>query len=1120
MPKTWLFLFAIFLPAVCLAGSATTPSGDVIMWPDQVWTLPFLPYSIPIQIVPSPTGGSDVAAISVSGAGAMSPSGFISLSGGTNNVTVKGTGLAIGTTMAGFSVITGITGGADNPPVTFNVAVNSTPPTDDKTAANQAGEPVSTATGELYKAFSSDFSLGGPLNLEFRRYYASLLTANRPPTNMGTNWTHNFDWLLIVNGSQAQLFRFGGRSIQFAKATSGWQLVNAEQYGYQLINNASGFQFLDPRTNLIYGFNGTGGSLALSSVQDRNGNTLTLTQMTGATVIADGLGRTLTLTLDPTSKNIVKVTDQTGRAISFGYTSGNLTQMTDANGNVTTFGYSGGGGLMSSETRPAGNTPLTQTFDSSSRVATQVDSRGNSLTFNYSNNTTAYSDPLGATSTDTFRNLTDALSYADPDNQTISIAYDGNDRRTSVTDRLGNKSTLTYDPVTGYLTSETTPSGNKTSYTYTPQPSGGFTFYKMSQVQYPDGTSTSFSYDANGNATSITDQAGKIWKFTYNSHGQIASVADPTGRICKYAYNPDATVASVTDAAGNVTAYSYDMQKRVSQIKFADSSTRAFSYDNLDNVLKTTDERGNSLAFVFDANGRPQSVTDPSGGTRTMTYNNDDQLSKQTDRTGQTASMSYDKNGLISSVTSPAGETHTFTYDSHHRTTSVVDSAGHGISFGYNKEDGLTSLGDGLSRKTSFTLDGLGFPSQITTPLNESYTLTRNPFGVLTGVTDPTGMSTKVTYDARGLLASMSAGSLTASYTYDDSGLIAGATDPNGNGWIIGRDSGGRFGSLTDPLQRATKYTYDQRNRFATQQTPLGTVNFTFDAAGNLVRRQYSDGTDLQYTFDKNDRLTAAPGLALGYDAESQITASNGIQIVRDADGRIASITLAPNKTVKYAYSPVGLLATITDWAGGTTTFTYDAANQLTAVTRPNKLGTQYAYDADGRLTGITEDAGATITLQRDAAGRIVSETRSQIPAPAPGVSSQTFDAANQVSAFTYDAMGRLTADGVRTYAWDMASRLTSYSGADGTGMATYDAMGMRTSATSNAGTLNYVSGTTEPTFLRLPLYGMRARIRLIMSACPVAPFSTPSMLPAGPEVSITSTQSVPLRCSPTMPGR
>jgi RHS repeat-associated protein len=59
--------------------------------------------------------------------------------------------------------------------------------------------------------------------------------------------------------------------------------------------------------------------------------------------------------------------------------------------------------------------------------------------------------------------------------------------------------------------------------------------------------------------------------------------------------------------------------------------------------------------------------------------------------------------------------------------------------------------------------------------------------------------------------------------------------------------------------------------------------------------------------------------------------------------------------------------------------------------------------------------------------------------------------------------MGRLTSDTLRSYSWDMASRLTSYSGADGSMTATYDGLGQRISAAQSSGNLNFVWNYATP---------------------------------------------------------
>jgi RHS repeat-associated protein len=82
---------------------------------------------------------------------------------------------------------------------------------------------------------------------------------------------------------------------------------------------------------------------------------------------------------------------------------------------------------------------------------------------------------------------------------------------------------------------------------------------------------------------------------------------------------------------------------------------------------------------------------------------------------------------------------------------------------------------------------------------------------------------------------------------------------------------------------------------------------------------------------------------------------------------------------------------------------------------------------------------------------------------------SHSYNDADQIAGFNYDALGRLTNDGARTYVWDLASRLTSYSDSQTTASFTYDAFGNRLSravrtAGSEAATLrsyiwNYALG-------------------------------------------------------------
>ncbi len=285
---------------------------------------------------------------------------------------------------------------------TFNVSVTdaTTPAVTVATIFNGGvkTDPVSTVTGELFgHDGTADLTVNGPLPLTFRRFYASFLSVNKVSSPLGTNWMSNYDVSLVVSAPDATVTLFRGKTVTFRQASGAWQLSSVEQRPFQLIAAGSGYQFLDPRSNLIYGFSAAG---ALTSIHDRNGNTLTVSQgANGPTQVADGLGRTLAFTY--TGANLTKVQDQAGRTVSYEYTNGALSASTDANGNRSTISYTSSGeinGLMTTLTRPAGNRPLSQAFDSQGRVSTQTPAVGASMTFTYnsgSNGATA-AEPGGA----------------------------------------------------------------------------------------------------------------------------------------------------------------------------------------------------------------------------------------------------------------------------------------------------------------------------------------------------------------------------------------------------------------------------------------------------------------------------------------------------------------------------------------------------------------------------------------------------------------------------------------------------------------------------------------------------------------------------------------------------
>jgi RHS repeat-associated protein len=233
--------------------------------------------------------------------------------------------------------------------------------------------------------------------------------------------------------------------------------------------------------------------------------------------------------------------------------------------------------------------------------------------------------------------------------------------------------------------------------------------------------------------------------------------------------------------------------------------------------------------------------------------------------------------------------------------------------------------------------------------------------------------------------------------------------------------------------------------------TPIGDTDLLLDAGipgpVNLINAEiaFADFTQFQmktaegFTYILDQKLGATSvtdpnGNTLTLNA-SGVVSSTGARVAftRDTLGRITQITDPAGNALHYAYSAAGDLASFTDRASNTTTYTYDPTHLLLDVI--DARGVQVVkstYDDQGRLISTTDANGNTITVTPDLAanhetitdrlgnptlyeydldGNITRET------DALGhVSSATFDANDnkltetnalgKTSTFTYDALG------------------------------------------------------------------------------------------------------------------
>jgi RHS repeat-associated protein len=1010
-------------------------------------------------------------AISVS----VTPAGFVTVAPpgpviglGPFNFTVT-SGPRNGTGTITF-LISGDPGNCVNPttytiPVSINVPGTSTPPPG-SSHEKQVIEPVSMANGSLTNTFE-DLRLRGPLPIYFERYYYSRLASEGQVTSaLGTNWMHNYDLKLRITGTTATVVYYFGQAIQFTSSGTTWTQSTNDEIRFQLLQSGTTYQMLDPSSQLVYMFDAITGQL--KTIQDRNGNTQTLTYANGLlSRVADGLGGTLDFAY--ISGNLTKVTDHSGRSVGFSFSGGVPTTFVDAGGKATLYSYTAGG-LMTSMTLPRSNAPYTTAYDNNNRVATQKDAAGNTFTFNF--NTTAgtstMTDPLSGNSNYAHNSRRDLTSETDPLNNSTQSTYDTNDRLLSQRDASGHTTSFTYNASNGLVAATTYADGSQQVYTYTTSTANGFTYYDITGVTYPDGGTETFQFDANGNIVSRTDRNGQIWKTTYESHGLPLVRTDPNGATTIYTYSTDGLLNLVSIQFPNTSAITYTMDslKRMITKKRSDGTSAGYTYDAYDHLLTSTDETGGVTTYTYDLNGNLAGIKDQTGGVTSFTRTGTDKIAGVTDAAGRTLTPKYDALDRPGSLTFGDGSSYQLGYDAAGNQTSYTDGEGKVWKMGYSSTNVMNSLTTPLGGKTSVTLDVLDRVSQISTPAGRNTAIAYDKMGRITGITDPLQKATTYTYDKNGNLNSATApGAIAATYGRDNMGFLSSIRDAAGNQWGFTYDGQGRQLSVTDPLNQTQTFTRDARGRISSVKLPLGTYSTTLDGVGRVTNGKYSDGTSIDYTYDAAGRLLSATGLTFAYDSTGALTGSNGLSLTSDKLGRVSQITLAAGKTITYTYDRRGLVTQVNDWLTGATTFKYDDNGRVTSITRPNGVITAYTYDADGLVASIQDAKSATlssIALTRDQRGLVTQANRTvPINPTADQLSSvqsfHTYDAAGQIVEFKYDAMGRRTSDDTNTYTWDLASRLASYSGGSDNGTVTSNGLGMVASQTKGGVTQTFV---------------------------------------------------------------
>lgn len=790
----------------------------------------------------------------------------------------------------------------------------------------------------------------------------------------------------------------------------------------------------------------------LQTVKDRNNNTLTF-QDNG---IFSSTGASVQFLRD-TQGRITQITDPTGKAILYGYDArGNLISVTDQAGLVSRHTYLANPNYLEQIIDPRGKAVIRTEYDAKGRVKATKDALGNTISSDYDisvgGSTLTQLDALGNTTTTIRDSRGNTTSIINPLGAVTKSTYDANNNPISVTD--------------------------------------------------PRGFTTTRTFDTRGNVTSITDALGNIRRFTYDQFNNVTSETDQLGRITRFVYNTNGNLVELIDATGQ---------------------SNRFAYDNLGRVSGFTDAKGNATTFGYTGTtlGKPTQVIFPDGSTQQIEYNQFGQISRLVDENGNATEYISDDVGRLIVKRDALGNETKYTYDAQ-LISSVIDPLGNAVKFEYDDAGRLIRQIDPFNGVTEFDYDALGRRVRETDPLGRTTTTTYREDGLIAAIADGNGSTTSFEYDLAGNQTAVidPLGNRT-SFGYDALGRQIRKIDPLGNVGNYAYDAVNNVIQITDRNNRQRTFTYDGVNRLVQENwlnnsTPIRTINFNYDAVGNLVRTNDVDST-FAFNYDSRDRVTqvsqtGVSGLApvtlnYTYDGTGNRTSVSdnfGVRVNSTYDARnlLTSQTwqgtgIDPAR-VNYSYNGRGdrtQIQRFSNLAGtqlvGSSSFNYDALQRLTGITHSNGAGStlanySYNYNLASFLNSETYK-GQTTNYTYDRANQLTNADRSLLPDENytydangnPRGNSLVVGANNQILSdgqfnYTYDREGNLATKSniatgvVTTYNYDFRNRLVGVVDRNLSGNTTqsvefkYDAFNRRISKTVNGQTTYFVNDGDE----------------------------------------------------------
>ena len=485
--------------------------------------------------------------------------------------------------------------------------------------------------------------------------------------------------------------------------------------------------------------------------------------------------------------------------------------------------------------------------------------------------------------------------------------YTYDNRGRMLTESIGDRTTTYSYNAEGQVSSMTTADNKTTSFTYDD-------LGRVLSTHYPDGHTLENTYDANGNLSSLIVPTLVTHSFSHNAVNKVSGATTPLNESTQYEYDRDRRLTRILLPSGDSIRHIYSSGKRAQTI--LPEGAINYAYVN-GNQLSSVTEGSEGISYQYDGDLLTQvGYSGLLNGSISYGYNNNFDVNQLT-YAGSSTGLSYDNDGLLTAI--------------------------HGFSIGHNAQNGLPdSISDGsYSQSRSYN----GYAE--TTALNQAVADSR--------------LSSTLVYNNIGQISQKTETIITSEGTVT-------------NHYQYGYDNRNRLISVTLNGNPAEAYSYNANgNRISATSVLIGTSNQT--ATYNNGDQLLSNGNQT-YQYDTNGRL------------QSKTRTTNDGAVVTttyqySSDGRLQNV-VTPGKNIEYKHNALGnrvaklINGTIAEkylWQNKTTLLAiYDANNNLKQRFEYTLGHAPTAFTQNGSKYYILTDQLGTPRLVTDSSGNVVKQ--------------------------------------------------------------------------------------------------------------------------------------------------